>query len=127
MADLTRFTERSPLVLAEAKDLLDNPLGELVGSSSTQETNFYVLGSFDSPTMSRTLYAGLKTRPKDEDYSGGFSRNQNAYFILSLSNLILLDEICPQLSGLMPTFFGAVRWKLMIIDGLKQVVFQKDF
>ena len=106
MTNIERFTERSPLVIVEAKDLLYNPLENRVGRNDSGHTEFYALGSFQSPTLSQNFYAGLKTRPKDKHRP--FSESQNINFMSSLSNLILLDEICPQLSRLMPTFFGAV-------------------
>ena len=106
MTDLTKFTERNPLLTVEAKNLLYNPLENRVGKNDSGHTDFYALGSFQSLTLAQDLYAGLKTRPKDKSLA--FSRDQNIYFVSSLSNLILLDEICLQLTRLMPAFFGAV-------------------
>lgn len=103
MADMKRFTERSPLVLVEAKEVLSGSLGEMIGANAIGHTEFYTYGSFDSSVLCRRVYAGLKTRPKDKNL-----KRDNAYLMNSLSNLILLDDVCPELSELMPAFFGAV-------------------
>lgn len=106
MTDLTKFRERSPLVLVEARAIINNPIGESISKNEIGTTEYYCTGSFYSKTLNKEVYAGKKLRPKDKKYC--FDDFPNGYFISSLTNLILIDEYCPQLSSLMPEFFGCI-------------------
>ena len=104
--NLDRFVERSPLVLQEAGVVADTE-GIKIAQNDNGRTEFYSIGQYPSSLLHMELDVGKKIRPRD-DVSRNFSDRPNTYFLSSLANLIMFDEVCPALAPLMPIFFGAV-------------------
>ena len=97
----TLFAERNPLVLKEIAALAEREVKEQIGPTSGSGTKFYTLGSMYSQTLGREVHAGLKVvrNPQKTNY----------YFLPSLVNLMVLEDICPEVSPLSPAFMGGIR------------------
>ncbi len=105
MVDLNKFSDRNILILREAIELFYNNRIK-VGENDNKKTEFYSLGEFNSEVLQEKLYAGIKVRPKDRNLDFDFL--PNIYFISSLSNLIMIEELIPTASYILPKFFGGV-------------------
>ena len=117
MPDLTRFIDRNPVLLNEIRELAEMPSLESVGESEHITgyvgARFHIVGSAFSPSLGKEMYVGRKTLAE--------AKNLDLYFIKSLSNLILLEEHCPEISELLPLFMGAVvdndgKYKFMLME-----------
>src|SRR3989338_3606942 len=120
MADLTRFIDRNPVLLREVRELAERLSVSLVGESmhitGHGGASFYTIDSVVSPSMNREVYVGRKLLPSNPE-------NLELYFMKSLANLILLEELAPDVSGLLPLFMGAVVGK----DGKYLSMIMEDY
>ena len=94
---LPSFHERNPILLQEAKVLLDRPQNKIGESDRAKGASFYALGSFDSKYLGREIFSGIKKAPQDDTYARR-----------SLANVLLI-ELYPQAHEMLPLFFGLIK------------------
>lgn len=97
------FLNRNPEIRSEMTDILSRPYGVEIGRSKTLSeakfTKFNSLGSFYSELCCEDLYGGIKTLKTSNQYQ------IKIYFLNSLANLLLLEELNPDISSMSPRFF----------------------
>ncbi len=96
--NLPLFHERNPILLQEARVLLDGPRIEIGRSDRNKGATFYALGSFHSEYLGQEVYGGLKKAPQDD-----------TYVRRSLANLLLIEEMFPEAREMLPLFFGLIK------------------
>lgn len=104
MSDFAAFEERSPILAEEARILLANtPIKEIGRSDRSGGAVFHALGSFASAYLGREVYGGVKRL-----MAGRSSTKLEDYFKLSLANLLLIEELCPELREIMPLYMAGI-------------------
>ncbi|GAG30839.1 unnamed protein product, partial [marine sediment metagenome] len=100
---IARFIERNPILIDEARVLLGNEQGKEIGRGYRPESAiFYSSGSFQSKYMAREIHGGIK-KTKDRK-----SETIQSYFRKTLANLLLLEELCPDVASLTPLFIAGI-------------------